>query len=75
MFDTIIVWLGYLASALIVVSLLCTSMVKLRVVNTIGCIAFVIYGIVIKAYPVAISNGLIVIINLVNLYKMKKGKA
>ncbi|MGL5417453.1 MAG: YgjV family protein [Clostridium sp.] len=72
MWSEIINWIGYIASALIVVSLLFTSMTKLRIVNSIGCIVFVIYGIIIKAYPVAISNGLIVIINMVNLYKMKK---
>ena len=69
---TVIEWIGYLASILIVVSLTMTSIIKLRVINTIGCILFVIYGVLVKAYPVALSNFAIILINLYNLYKIKK---
>ena len=69
---TVIEWIGYLASILIVVSLTMTSIIKLRVINTIGCILFVIYGVLVKSYPVALSNFAIILINLYNLYKIKK---
>ncbi|MGV3026026.1 YgjV family protein [Clostridium thermobutyricum] len=75
MSNSLIEWVGYGASAMVVVSLLCTSMVWLRILNTIGCLLFVTYGIIIGAYPVAISNGIIVIINAVNLYKLKKNNS
>lgn len=64
-------WVGYVASALIVVSLIMTSVVKLRVLNTAGCVLFVVYGFIIGAYPVASSNLMIVLINLYHLYKLK----
>ena len=32
-------WLGYLASVLIVVSLTMTDIIKLRIINTMGCIS------------------------------------
>lgn len=64
-------WVGYSASALIVISLIMTSVVKLRVLNTAGCVLFVVYGFIIGAYPVAISNLMIVLINLYHLYKLK----
>lgn len=66
-------WIGYAASAGIVISLLMTSIKKLRIINTIGCILFVIYGVFVKAYPVVISNSLIVLINIYNLFMINKG--
>lgn len=65
-------WIGYLASLLIVVSLTMSDIVKLRIVNSIGCVVFVTYGILVGAYPVIVSNFAIVIINIYYLYKMKK---
>lgn len=64
-------WVGYAASAFIVISLIMTSVVKLRIVNTVGCVLFVVYGFTVGAYPVAISNLLIVLINLFHLYRLK----
>lgn len=65
-------WVGYLASIFIVISLTMTSIIRLRIINSIGCLLFVIYGLTVKAYPVAISNAIIVLINLYNLYNLKK---
>ncbi len=67
-------WLGYVASALIVISLIMTSVEKLRIVNTAGCVLFTVYGFIVGAYPVAVSNLLIVLINLYHLYKIKSVK-
>ncbi len=67
-------WVGYLASALIVVSLTMSSIVKLRIINSLGCAMFVIYGASVGALPVAISNALIILINLYYLYKLSREK-
>lgn len=56
--------IGYVASALIVVSLAMRSVVKLRTVSLIGSIVFTIYGALIGAWPVIISNSMIAIINV-----------
>lgn len=63
-------WLGYLASMLIAVSLLMSSLVKLRWVNMIGSTIFAIYGFLIGAIPVVISNTIIIFINIYYLYKI-----
>ena len=65
-------WIGYAASILIVISLTMTSIIKLRIINSIGCFLFVVYGIYVKAYPVAISNAVIIVINIYNLYSLYK---
>lgn len=63
-------WLGYLASVLITVSLLMSSLVKLRWMNLVGSTVFAIYGLLINAIPVVVSNIIIVFINVFYLYKM-----
>jgi hypothetical protein len=62
--------IGYLASTIIAISLLMKSLIRLRVLNGIGALVFVIYGILIKAYPVAFLNAIIVLIDIVFLIKM-----
>jgi hypothetical protein len=64
--------IGYLASVIIAISLLMKSLIRLRVLNGIGALVFVIYGALIKAYPVAVLNGIIVFIDLYYLLKMIK---
>lgn len=62
--------LGYVASALIVLSLAMTSVVRLRIISLIGSATFTLYGILIDAPPVALTNGVIVVINAVYLYRL-----
>ncbi|WP_346940575.1 YgjV family protein [uncultured Clostridium sp.] len=68
--STLIEWIGYLASILITISMFMKEIFKLRFINLMGCILFVIYGLIIEAYPVAITNAIIVFINLYYLYKL-----
>lgn len=65
-------WIGYAASVVIALSLLMTDIVKLRVINAIGCLIFVVYGWLVGAYPVVISNGIIFIIDIYQLFKLNK---
>ena len=70
----LIEWVGYAASIMIAISLIMTDIVKLRVINSIGCILFAIYGFTVRAYPVGIINTFIFFINSYYLYKMYKDK-
>ena len=67
-------WVGYAASIMIAISLIMTDMVKLRIINSIGCVLFAIYGFVVKAYPVRIINTFIFIVNMYYLYKAYNNK-
>lgn len=67
----LIEWVGYGASILLVISLMMTDITKLRIINSIGCLMFVIYGLTVGTYPVALSNIAIILINFYNLYKLK----
>jgi hypothetical protein len=63
---------GYLGSLLVLVSMLMTSVVKLRIINTIGSVIFTIYAFIIKSYPTALMNFCLVLINLRFLWKMSR---
>ena len=62
---------GYIGSALVVISMLMSSIVKLRVINTIGSIISCVYAIICKAYPLALMNICLIIINLYNLNRLR----
>ena len=62
--------IGYAASALVAISLMMSSILRLRLINLVGSAAFSLYGVLIHAYPVAAMNGFIVLINLFYLYRM-----
>jgi hypothetical protein len=66
---------GYLASALIVVSLLMSSVHRLRVINLIGAAVFTAYGLLIGSIPVVLTNGAIVLIDVYYLVRMARSRA
>jgi hypothetical protein len=60
---------GYLGSALIVVSLLMTRILRLRVIGLMGSVAFLIYGLLIYSVPIVITNVVIIAINATFLWR------
>lgn len=63
---------GYLGSFLVLVSMLMTSVVRLRVINLIGSAIFSTYAILIRSYPTALLNGCLVCVNLYHLLKLRR---
>ncbi len=61
-------WIGYLAMAILLVSFMMKNVTKLRVINTLGCAIFVIYGLLISQYPIVITNASIILINFYYLF-------
>ena len=61
---------GYLGSVLVVISMLMTSVMKLRIINTIGSTIFATYALIIHSYPTALMNFCLVLINLYNMRKL-----
>lgn len=64
--------IGYLGSILVVVSMLMSSVVKLRVINTIGSGIFAAYALMIHSYPTALMNACLVGINVYNLVRLNQ---
>ncbi len=61
---------GYLGSTLVVVSMLMSSVVKLRVINTLGSVISGTYALIIGSFPLALMNICLMVINLYNLRKL-----
>ena len=62
-------WLGLIASFIVLVSFLMTNQIKTRIINMVGCIAFVVYGLLLPAYSTAFMNGAVFIVHVVFLTK------
>jgi len=67
-------WFGYAASLMVAVSLMMSSIIKLRWFNLIGATMFSSYGFIIGSLPVGFLNLFIVAINLFNLLRMYREK-
>jgi len=61
-------------SVLIAISLMMTSLLRLRLINLAGSVVFSIYGLLIGAYPVAALNGFIVAANAFHLIRIFRTK-
>lgn len=64
--------MGYIGSALVLISFLMTSVVKLRVINAAGGMIFAVYAMIIRSYPTALMNCCLVLINIYYLVRLKK---
>ena len=60
-------WLGLIASVIILVSFLMSSQIKTRIINMVGCIAFVIYGLLLPTYSTAFMNFAVLVVHIVFL--------
>lgn len=65
-------YIGYAASLFVLGSFLMRNIVALRYVNTVGCLFFVAYGILLDSWPVIITNVAIVLVNFYYLFINKK---
>lgn len=67
--------IGYIASFVVLLSFLMKDILKLRIINFIGCSLFVVYGIMLQySIPIILTNSVILLIHTYYLIKMKIGK-
>ena len=67
-------WIGYIASLIVLISLLMSSIKKLRWINLGGALLFGIYGFMIGSIPTGLMNVGIVIIDIYYLVRMYMSK-
>ena len=70
--NTVIELIGYLGSALVLVSMLMTSVVRLRIINLTGSVIFSVYALIIRSYPTALMNIALAGINIFYLIRIFK---
>lgn len=66
--------IGYVASALVAISLSMSSLIRLRWINLVGSTVFSIYGFLIHALPVGFMNGYIALMNIYYLVKIYRNQ-
>lgn len=68
---TLLELFGYLGSMLVIVSMLMTSVFRLRVINTIGSVLFAVYALLIHSYPTMIMNLFLAGINIWHITRLR----
>ena len=65
-------WVGYLASFALIISFLMKKIYTLRVINSVGALLFIVYGVMLDiSWPIIITNGFILLANIFYLAKKK----
>lgn len=62
--------IGYTGSVLVLISMLMTSVVRLRIINLIGSVIFAGYALIIQSYPTALMNICLAGINIYYLIRI-----
>ena len=63
--------LGIIATLFVLAAFMLNDVKQIRIVNLIGAILFVVYGILIHSLSVSLLNGILIIIHLYKLIKRK----
>lgn len=63
--------IGWVATALTLLSFMATKMSILRLINFIGCVFWVAFGMLNKTNPIIVTNIVIATIHMVWYYKWK----
>ena len=68
-------YLGYVASGIVVLSMIMNSIIKFRWINLLGASLFLVYGFMLHAIPICILNAVIILVNiyyLASIYSKKE---
>ena len=71
-----VVWwyeiIGIVATLFIIASFLTKDLIKVRIVNLVGSVIFIVYGVLIHSWSTAILNAVMIIVHLVYLLRREK---
>lgn len=68
---------GYIGTAFVILSMMMSSVTKLRLLNITGSVISAIYSVISSAWPIAVMNIVLIIINtahLINDFVTKRGE-
>jgi hypothetical protein len=61
--------IGYAGTVLVVLSMMMTSVVKLRIVNICGSVLSMTYAFISNTWPIVLMNAALIVINLIQLIR------
>lgn len=65
---------GYIGTLLILLSMMMTSVTKLRLFNLAGSVISMIYAVICNTWPIVLLNFTLAIIHIVQLIRLAKNK-
>ena len=65
---------GYIGTALVLSSMLMTSINKLRILNIAGSVVSMFYSVIVNAWPVVFLNAGMITINIIQLIRAYRQK-
>lgn len=65
---------GYIGTALVILSMMMTSVLKLRIFNMCGSVISLVYAVLCRTWPVALLNFALTIINIVQILRQRRHK-
>ena len=65
---------GYIGTALVIVSMMMTSVLKLRIINMCGGLISLIYAVCVNTWPVVVLNACLITINFVQTVRALRGR-
>ena len=65
---------GIIAGIIVLGSFLSKEQKRIRIVNAIGSVVFIVYGVLITSYATIFLNGVMVLVQIVYLLRMKGDK-
>ena len=65
---------GYIGTALVLISMMMSSVVRLRIFNICGSVISAVYAVLSVAYPVAVLNLGLILINVIQLIRHYRAK-
>ncbi len=69
------IWLelfGYIGTALVLLSMMMTSIIRLRILNLFGSVISCVYALLVGAWPVMLLNAGMTAVNAVHLIRIKQ---
>ena len=61
--------IGYIGSLLVLISMMMTQMIKLRFINSTGCIFSIVFSILTLNMPVLVLNSALLLINVIQIFR------
>lgn len=65
-------WIGVLGTTFIVIAFMQTGEKKIRILDAVGAVAFVIYGVTIHSFSTIFLNSILIGVQIYNLLKLHK---
>ncbi len=66
--------LGIIAGIIVLGSFISKEQKRIRIVNAIGSVVFIVYGVLMTSYATIFLNGVMVLVQIVYLLRMKGDK-